>query len=505
MERKDLIGLGLLFCGTCGGIVLTCLSQRIRDVFFFLLVTLSAVTESIDINFVSREWYRGTTCGFEVSFVDVLSMSLLASAILRPRSGEKRWFWPASFGWMLVYFMFAGLCVGLADPKLFGLFELSKMVRGMVVFLAAALYLRSERELRLFLWALGVVVCFEGLVALRQRYIFGMYRVCGTVDDSNSLSMYLCTTAPVFAAVITSRLSKYLKALGAVAIALSFVAVLLTISRAGLIAIILMLFGAAITTISYRITLRKVFITFLVMAGMAGALGRAWKTVGARFANDSLKNEYGAKHEQNRGYYIRIAAAIAEDSWFGVGPNNWSYWVSNKYGPKLGWHFVPYRGTDQKPGQIVPPGRNIDDPQAAPAHSLAALTAGEMGLGGLALLTLLWARWLLMGASFIWPRTPDPMRRIGIGIFFGMCGTFFQSLTEWVFHQTPIYFTFNILLGVLASLYALKKAERKERTENGRDMTIDVYQREHMEEAAEEPAPDRDDPFVIHRSSFQFS
>ena len=57
-----------------------------------------------------------------------------------------------------------------------------------------------------------------------------------------------------------------------------------------------------------------------------------------------------------------------------------------------------------------------------------------------------------MGASFLWPRTTDPMRRIGVGIFFGMCGTFFQSLTEWVFHQTPIFFTFNILLGVLASL-----------------------------------------------------
>jgi hypothetical protein len=110
-----------------------------------------------------------------------------------------------------------------------------------------------------------------------------------------------------------------------------------------------------------------------------------------------------------------------------------------------------------------------------------------------------------MGASFIWPRTPDPMRRIGVGIFFGMCGTFFQSITEWVFHQTPIYFTFNILLGVLASLYALKKAERKDRRENDRDMAIDDYQREHMEEAAEDPAPDRDDPFVIRRSSFQFS
>jgi len=500
MEKKDLIGLVLLLCGAGGGIMLAFLSHRIRDVFFFLMVTLSAVTELVDINFVSRDWYRGTTRGFEVSLVDIISLSLLVSAVLRPRHGEKRWFWPASLGLMLVYFLYAALCVGVADPKIFGLFELSKMVRGLVMFLAVALYLRSERELRLFIWALGTAVCFEGFLALGQRYIYGMHRVSGTVDDSNSLSMYFCTTAPVFVAVITSRFPKALKALGALAIVLAFVGVILTISRAGLIAIFITLIGATMATISYRITFRKALITFVLMLGIAGALGKAWKTVGARFANDSLKNEYSAKHEQNRGYYIRIAAAIAEDSWFGVGPNNWSYWVSNKYGPMLGWHFVPYRGTEKEPSQLVPAGRDIDEPQAAPAHSLAALTAGEMGYGGLALLTLLWVRWLLMGASFLLPRTPDPMRRVGVGIFFGMCGTFFQSLTEWVFHQTPIFFTFNILLGVLASLCYLKKRERKQK-----QMSNAEYRMDESEPAVENSTHDEEDPFVIRHSSFGFN
>ncbi len=470
MERKDQIALALLLGSACGGILLTSLSYRIRDIFFFLMVTLSAVTEYIDVNFVSKEWYRGTTCGFEVSMVDMISLSVLISTLIRPRPGEKRWFWPASFGPMVFYFLFASFCVALADPKIFGLFELSKMIRGLVMFLAAAFYLRTERELRVFLYALGVIVCYQGLSALTERYYLGIHRVYGTVDDSNSLSMYLCTTAPVFVAVLTSKCSRYLKALGTVAIGLAFIGVILTISRAGLIAMLIMLFATAVTTFSYRITLRTTLITLVVALGMTAALGKAWKTVGARFAGDSLKSEYSAKHVQNRGYYIRMAAAIAEDSWFGVGPNNWSYWVSNKYGPRLGWHFVPYMGTDQKPGQKVPPGRDIDDPQAAPAHSLAALTAGEMGLGGLALLTLLWLQWLLMGASFLWPRTTDPMRRIGVGIFFGMCGTFFQSLTEWVFHQTPIYFTFNILLGVLASLVYIRKCDRRARKEAEKEL-----------------------------------
>jgi hypothetical protein len=470
MERKDQLALLILFGSACGGIFLTTLSYRNRDLFFFLMVTLSAVTEYIDVNFASREWYRGTTCGFEVSMVDMISISVLVSILIRPRPGEKRWFWPASFGLMLIYFAFAAFTVAVADPKIFGYFELSKMIRGFIMFLAAAFYLRSERELKVFLWALGTIVCYEGLCALTERYYWGTVRVYGSVDDSNSLSMFLCTTAPVCLAVITSKCSKYLKALCVAAVGIAFISVILTISRAGLIGMLLMLFATAIATVSYRITLKKALIVMAVVLCMGGALAKGWKNLSERFASDSLRNEYGGKHEQNRGYYIRIAAAIAEDSWFGVGLNNWSYWVSDKYGPRLGYYFVPYLGTDQKPGQKVPSGVNLDDPQAAPAHSLAALTAGEMGIGGLALLTLLWIRWLLLGASFLWPRTPDPMRRIAVGIFFGMCGTFFQSLTEWVFRQTPIYFTFHIMLGVLVSLVYIRKCERRARKQAQREL-----------------------------------
>src|SRR5690242_10106458 len=110
MERKDQIALALLLGGAFGGIVLTTLSYRIRDLFFFLMVTLSAVTEYIDVNFVSKDWYRGTTCGYEVSLVDCISLSVLVSTLIRPRPDEKRWFWPATFGLMIVYFLFASFC-----------------------------------------------------------------------------------------------------------------------------------------------------------------------------------------------------------------------------------------------------------------------------------------------------------------------------------------------------------------------------------------------------------
>jgi hypothetical protein len=55
--------------------------------------------------------------------------------------------------------------------------------------------------------------------------------------------------------------------------------------------------------------------------------------------------------------------------------------------------------------------------------------------------------------------------RIGTGLFFAFCALFLQSLTEWVFRHSPIYYTVHILLGVLASLYWLKRKGAKESAE----------------------------------------
>jgi hypothetical protein len=461
MENKDLIGLVLAVIGISGGVLATCIFPRVRDLFFVAMVFLAPMTEDYDINFVSRDFYRGTTRGFEFSLVDILSISLLLSALLLPRRGNSRGYWPASLGLMILFFLYACFNVGIADPKIFGLFELSKMVRGMTIFLAVAFYLRSERELRLLILALGLVVCYEGSLALRQRYLWGLHRVPGTLDDSNSLSVFLCTTAPFFVAAITSQIPRLLKGLSALAIALACVGVVLTISRAGVIIIALVLLCAAIATVSLRFTPKKILITLLIVIAATGVTLKSWKTLQTRFESVSLADEYTKKKTLGRGYYIRVAATIAEDRWFGVGLNNWSYWVSQKYGPMLGYRFVPYRGTDKDPSLVIPPGSNVDEAQAAPAHSLAALTAGELGIPGLVLFSFLWLRWFQMGASFLWPRIPDPMRRMGIGIFFGLCGLFLQSLTEWVFRHSPIYYTIHILLGALAALYYVKRQETR--------------------------------------------
>jgi hypothetical protein len=351
--------------------------------------------------------------------------------------------------------------VAISDPQLFGLFELFRMFRGLLLVLAVALYVRSERELRLFVFSLAFLICYEGLLAIKQRYLEGIHRVPGTLIESNSLSVLLVTTTPVMVTALTSRLPVVIKCLCAVAIPLAMIAELMTISRAGVMILAFLLFTATVSTISYRITLRRVTIALVIILGVTGLTAKSWKTLQERFHESTLEQEYGNKKNLGRGYYIRIAKTIAKSQLFGVGLNNWSYWVSNKYGPRLGYWFVPYRGPDHVPSDIIPPESNVDEAQAAPAHNLGALTLGELGIPGLVLFSLVWMRWFQMGASFLFKRDPDPMKRIAVGLFFGSCGMFLQCLTEWVFRHLPLYYVFHVMLGVLMSLYYIKRRASK--------------------------------------------
>ncbi|MDE3083939.1 MAG: hypothetical protein KGJ37_01805, partial [Verrucomicrobiota bacterium] len=192
MEIKHVIALILLLLAFPAASVATTLSQRARDAAFFLLTTGAVLTELMDVNFFGQFWYRGTTRGIEISVLDILAFSLLAASLLKPRYGGNRWYWPASLGLLLAYFFYAGFSVLISEPKLAGLWELSKILRGILVFLAAAFFVRTRRELSLLVAALGCAVCFESLLGFKERLWDGIYRVPATFDHPNSFSMYLC-------------------------------------------------------------------------------------------------------------------------------------------------------------------------------------------------------------------------------------------------------------------------------------------------------------------------
>jgi O-antigen ligase len=451
MKPTHMVALVLIPLVAFGGAVVASWSQRVRDIFFFVMLSLAILSERMDVNFYSEAWYRGTTRGIQVTMVEILAFGLLLGCWLGRRGDERRMIWPGSLGLMLLYFAYACVSVVVSEPKIYGLFELSKIFASILIFLAAAAYVRSMREWTLLIVALGCAVGFEGIWAVRQHFITGLDRAAGTLDHPNSLSMYLCLATPPLIAVAAAGWSRSLKWFCGLCAMLGAIGVLLSFSRAGIPVYAAVAVGAFLACASWRMSWRRVILLSLLVVGVAAMVAAGWRQMARRYSEATLEEEYLDPTVDGRGVYLRLSGAIAKDHFFGVGLNNWSYQVSRTYGPRLGYRFDDYDSLisvyGKKNDKIY-----ADSYLAAPAHNLAALTLGELGVPGLAIFVLLWLRWLSMGLPFFFLPRGEPMRALGVGLFFSICGIFGQSLTEWIYRQPPILFTFSILLGALASL-----------------------------------------------------
>ncbi|HEX4342138.1 MAG TPA: hypothetical protein VH255_02030 [Verrucomicrobiae bacterium] len=477
---KDLAAAFMIFCGIPAFAALFCFWKGGRKYGFFLIVISAVYTTHMDLNLVSREWYRGSTRGFEISCLDILSAGLLIAMVLRPARGSRKWYWPAGFFPMVAYLAVCLCSVTFSDPKLFGMFEVLKVIRGFMMFMTAALFVQSRRELKVLVWGLACIVCWEGLLSLKMRYLGGLYRIQGSFDHPNSLSMFMILCAPILYASAVSKWSDWLRLVCFCGVGLASAAVIMTVSRTGVVTIGTVLFLTALACFSFKLNWQNIVITVAVLGALSVGVIYAWPTLMARFNGTS--EEYSEKSAMNRGSYLRLAKLIRSDHFFGIGLNNWSYWVSNEYGPMIGLPYTPYEGTDWPPDQEVhsgvvdPSGQPLDDAQAPPAHNLPALTVGELGYPGILVFGFLWLRWLQMGSVFLLNRPIDPLRRIGLGMFFGTVAVAFQSWTEWEYRQTPIMFIFLLVLGGLAGLYKIRKDDiRWERAERRREREMSQH------------------------------
>jgi hypothetical protein len=255
-----------------------------------------------------------------------------------------------------------------------------------------------------------------------------------------------------------AAIPKYLRWFCLVCIPVAMVTILFTVSRAGIPIFALVMLGMAAWCVSWKITAPRVMAATAVCAMLALFGFQSWERLQARFSQSSLKDEYVGDNIESRGYFLKQAMVIVDERLFGVGLNNWSYWVSKKYGALVGYRYEDYDDIEYAPSKEVLPSFNY----AAPAHNLGALTLGELGLPGLTLFILVWLRWFQMSAGFLWQRSSVATHRFAVGIFFAVSAIFLQNLVEWVYRQTQIMFMFHLLLGTLASLYYIKCQARAE-------------------------------------------
>ena len=129
--------------------------------------------------------------------------------------------------------------------------------------------------------------------------------------------MLLCLTAPVLVAAVNSTFLSSSEACAPQRSRWRAWLRCLTISRAGIATLIVVLTAATAATISYRITARKVIWGCLIAVAVSAVAMKSLKTVMSRFDETNLRAEYQTRHEMGRGYYLRLAALILEDNWLG--------------------------------------------------------------------------------------------------------------------------------------------------------------------------------------------
>lgn len=451
MEVKHAVFfLGLVFVLTIGRAFCR-RSGQLRDVCAFLLVFGTTQTGFIDINFMSREWYRGTTRGIEASWLDLIWILLLLS--LPPKRDRTHWL--PGLGPMLVFLGYNALVVAYSDPAIFGIFELSKMVRQLGVFITMNRFVRSERDIGILIWALVLAIDYEFVTALRQRFIGHVPRVPGTLAHANSLSMYELISIPVLIAVSTAKTTPRMRYVSAATGLLGMATLLFTVSRNGILTLVLIGFFLAVACGSFRgLTLKHVFLGTMLSGIILLLLGMTYGDFKSRFEAEGFDKEYGGKVWEGRGAYLVQAKGIVEREPFGCGLNNWSWCVSNRYGPIAEQYYIPYLSAD-----VASPRRkhrrhaHIDGAHAAPAHSLYAITLGETGWLGVILLGVVWIRWFWVAARFLLLRSSTLSSRFCTGVCGALIGAFCQSFSEWEVRQTPLAFLLHMLLGAAAATH----------------------------------------------------
>ncbi len=397
------VGAPLMFC-------LAQISPRSRRILFAILVFTTCI--KLSVNFVSSEWYRGPDRGFEVTVTDLIALALGVSLLAR-RSRQVKWLPPTTIPMMAFFAMAMVSTAGFAIPLLgwFSLFKLAKAY--WLYWVVYNTFVLEPPEAELWYGLMGIAY-YETYLCLKQKYVYGLYRVYGSFDHSNSIPIYLIMFTPLLLAWIFNgkHLNRFKSVITLGALGGCCVAILTTQSRAGLV-----LTGAALGVtllriVPHRLNGRKAGIAALFIVLTVLGLVKAAPTIIQRFKEAPEQSEL-AREEFNEA-----AKAMQVDHLFGVGYNLFSHAMTNESKYK---QFAEVMGNEEHAGVC---------------HHIYHLTAAETGTVGLVM--FLWVMAAIQFRLFyrIWGQ-PDFAHCVVVSVFIGLGVVHVIGLLEWCFRLTP--------------------------------------------------------------------
>ena len=423
----------------------------------------------IDVNFVSHEWYRGSTRGFEFSVTDLLlGVLVLSLFIQRKLLGQDN----RSIDWVpkgslpvLLFITVAALSLTGADHPLYGLFELSKMVKGYLIFWVVANTVKSPGLVRLVFVTLcltaGVEIAYGAL-----EHFSRIYRIRGTLPHPNSLAMLMNMMVPLFLADALRRGGRQALMLFPL-IAGAVTVVILTFSRGGWIGLAVSM-GVVIAVCLWQTpSPRLVGILVLGALALSPVVVRKFPHIVTRWKDAPAEALY-SRLKLNEGAYLMMA----QSPLLGVGINNSAAWLQQKEKDVGGDPFQRITGRSRFNlvlGSLQLSAERLEQEIEALTyveggtliHNIYLITAAETGLLGLGAFVLIGLRFGWIAVSATRARHPGLVGSVAVGILGGFLATYVQGLAEWEIRQTHLFYLFWTLMGLLVAIDRMPVVEEQ--------------------------------------------
>ncbi len=413
---------------------LTTSSRRYFSYAMSSTVFFTMYTNSSRVHFWSLEEYRGPDRGFEVSLVDLIFLGLLPAVFAKR---DKKWL-PYN---ILIQSFYALLCIISvfstgSDGQIFSLFTCFKMLKLVVVYWVSVNAFKVGLRINDLAQAYLVMAVFLTFTALKQKYLWGFYRIIGPFDHSNTIPMYIAMLIPPLYLWSSCQpgLPKWKTIAGAAGCLGMMFCILATQSRAGIFLVGGSLGASVMLSVIRSRRMPKpqmkrvhAMAAVILLLAFLGGL-KALNTIITRFKTAPEQSEE-ARHEFN----IAASLMLKDHPLSGIGINRF---------PRVLTKEVRYNG------HIVV---MANEEQAGVAHHIYWLTAAELGYPGLITFVLIWFRmWYLpLRTSF---RGKSFEYTFLVGFPLGFQTLYLIGFLEWAFRLSPVMYLFTIQSGIAVGL-----------------------------------------------------
>ncbi len=394
---------------------------------------LFLTVKTVDINFWSRRFYRGTSRGFEVSLVDLMMLSM-ALYLLLYRRQTLRW-WPRGSVWYSLFFLGSVVSLSGSDIWLYSGFELLKMLRMYLMFWVMYQWLQDPALWRWVYHSMGIVMAYIFLTMLQQKYLMGIWQARGPFPHQNSLMMYTnLLNCLLFSHALNLKQRSGQSLLAFVYVGMGVLCTLFTFSRGGLMFLgVGLMLVLCISLRPREISLRK--LTVLGMMALAGA-GIAYK------AADSVLSRFETAPKESMEVREVLAVAalnMVADKPLGVGLNQFGLKINPPY---------PY-------GNHIPrkePGPYEEEEKGGLVETVYLMIAAESGWHTLvAYLIFVWG---FAGRAFwLYCKTPSGVIKYwSLGLSCGLTCILLNSCFEWVLKQSNNFYQLMMVFALILAL-----------------------------------------------------